>query len=290
MEDWQNPKPVLTIMDLLATKKLPDSVIQPRRNFPGPSHRRIVVGGGNPYQNGATVGNILTSFSANNFHISPQFTASASESEDPADSIPIFSHHYTQPTGSSLPNIPIQRHPIQHMSFDEVCSDNTVTLNPRRLNFIPSSSWPNESMSFGMIVSTFFRKRNSTHCKFPFKLFNALQITERYPEFIPHVGVQWATDTIIKVDREPFARLIGVKTIEGSLFHQQGNFPSHGFVELPFKESDQLSRSLHFGPADLSVVRYVTHIAGKFIRGCTEEDLDQCRWSNTPSPFYVSNQ
>ena len=280
-------KPALTIMDLLANCSVPTPEVQPPPGFKPPGHHRIIIPNNPMFSSNIAMGSGFTSFSAHDFKILPQqLDQSPSESED--NNISLFSVECTQPMGRSLPTFNLH-HPIQQMSFEEVCSDNTISLNPKRLNFIPVSSWTNESMTFGMLVATFFRKRNSTHCKFPFKLYNDLKITEVYPEFIPHIGVQWVTDTIIKVDREPFARLIGVKTVEGGLFHQQGNFPSHGFVELPFKESDQLSRSLQFGPADLSIVRYVTHVAGKFIKGCTEDDLDQCRWSNTPSPLFVSS-
>lgn len=128
-------------------------------------------------------------------------------------------------------------------------------------------------------MATFFRKRNSMHCKFPFKLFNALKLTQNCPEFLPHVGVEWVTDSVFRVHRAAFARLLGVKTIEGGLFHQQGNFPSHGFVELPFDVSDCISREAGLGPADLSQVRFMRHSAGLFVRQSTERDLESCKWN-----------
>ncbi|OHT13639.1 hypothetical protein TRFO_16197 [Tritrichomonas foetus] len=176
---------------------------------------------------------------------------------------------------------------IENMTFEEICNDPAITINPRQMEFIPETAWNDDEISFGALVNTFFRKRNSTYCKFPFKLYNALKLAEHMPQYIPHVGVQWVNDKVIKVDREPFARLIGVKTVEGGLFHQQGNFPSHGFIELTYVESDRLSRAMNFGPADLSVVRFVTHVLGKFVRDCREEDLDTCRWTN-PGPQLTS--
>ena len=171
------------------------------------------------------------------------------------------------------------RKPINQMSFEEVCMDPSIVLNPRQLGFIPSSSWSTESMTFGMLVTTFFRRRNSMHCKFPYKLFNALRLSELFPEFIEHLGIQWVTDVVFWVHRRNFARLLGVKTVEGGLFHQQGNFPSHGFVELPFAESDAMSRAHGLGPCDLSVVRFVQHSQGIFTRYSTEESLEKCKWS-----------
>jgi hypothetical protein len=73
--------------------------------------------------------------------------------------------------------------------------------------------------------------------RFLHKLFNALKISEVRPSLYPFVGVQWVTDTILKVDKARFARLLGTKCIDGALFHQQGNFPSHGFAELRIEEA-----------------------------------------------------
>ena len=187
--------------------------------------------------------------------------------------------------GTSLPRFQICK-PIEERSFDDVINDNLVTINPFELGFIPKAMWENDYTSFGSVVASFFRKRNSSQTKFTYKLCNALKLSESKPEFIPHVGIEWATDTIIRVHREAFARLLGVKTVEGSLFHQQGNFPSHGFTELSFRESDNLSRALGWGPADLSVVRFVTHATGKFTRSSIERDLKQCKWSRATSIIF----
>ena len=173
------------------------------------------------------------------------------------------------------------RRPIGQLTFDEVCADPTIMVNPRRLGFIPSCAWSTENVSFGILVTTFFRKRNSMHSKFPYKLYNALKLSEMCPEFTEHLGIQWVTDIVFRVHRNNFARLIGVKTVEGGLFHQQGNFPSHGFIELPFEESDALSREYGFGPCSLSVVRFVQHANGIFTRFSTEASLEQCKWSGS---------
>ena len=177
----------------------------------------------------------------------------------------------------SLPRFNLHKG-ISELSFDEVCSDPTVTIPPKRLGFIPSSSWASDSIGFGLLVASFFRRRNSTNSKFPYKLYNALRITELFPEFMPHIGIKWISNDIIWVDREPFARLIGVKTVEGGLFHQQGNFPSHGFMELSFEDSEAVSRQYGLGKIDLSLMRLVRHINGFFTKKCKEEDIEMCRW------------
>lgn len=167
---------------------------------------------------------------------------------------------------------------IVKRKFDELCSDPNVSLNPQALNLIPTSLWKPENVTFGYLVSFHFRKRNSSNSKFPIKLYNALRITEQCPDFFPHIGVKWVTDDVIWVNRETFACLIGVKTVEGGLFHQQGNFPSHGFVELSFEESQMLAHTLNLGRIDLSVMRLVRHKNGIFRRGCTELDIFHCQW------------
>lgn len=170
------------------------------------------------------------------------------------------------------------RPPLKSMTFDELCSDPTVRVRPKQMGFIPHTAWTDEPISFGLLVTSFFRRRNSVHSKFPYKLLNALRLCEKCPDFIPHVGVQWITDSIFRVERNVFAKLLGVKTVEGGLFHQQGNFPSHGFMEFPYKESNELSIKYGYGPVDLSVHRFLEHSSKDFNRYSTEQDILQCKW------------
>lgn len=218
------------------------------------------------------------SMSSADFRLNQDFSTRPVDEEDESP-ISLASTSMKKKIYGSLPRFNIRRS-IETMSFEDLCSDPTITINPHHLQFIPSTSWSNDSISFGLLLATFFRKRNSSNCTFPYKLYNALRLATCCPEFIPHTGIQWVTDNIIRVDRVIFARLIGVKTIEGSLFHQQGNFPSHGFEELSFQESNELSHNLGFGPADLSVVRFVRHEKGGFTRNSNEADLEKLKWVN----------
>ena len=170
------------------------------------------------------------------------------------------------------------RAPLSERLFEDVCSDPACLISPRQFGFIPSSTWSSDSITFGTLVATFFRRRNSATSKFPYKLYNALRITEFIPDYFPHVGVKWVTDNIIWVNRESFARLLGVRTVEGGLFHQQGNFPSHGFEELSFEESERLAQQLGLGRIDLSVMRLIRHTTGLFKRDSKEADLERCKW------------
>ncbi|OHS93286.1 hypothetical protein TRFO_11901 [Tritrichomonas foetus] len=168
---------------------------------------------------------------------------------------------------------------MNSFDFERVATNPMVTINPKKLQFIPADVWQNENISFGVLVATFFRKRNSMHCKFSNKLYNALKISSFFPDFIPIVGIEWVTDSVFRVHRAAFARLLGVRAIEGGLFHQQGNFPSHGFYELSFTESDELSKMYGYGPVDLSQYRFITHSTGLFRRSSTEIDLEKCKWN-----------
>lgn len=183
----------------------------------------------------------------------------------------------TKQYSESMPMFNIQQ-PISQRSFESLLNDPSLTFTPNQMGLIPSSTWSSEVVTFGAMVQNFFRRRNSSSSKFPYKLYNALRIVELYPEYFQHIGVRWVDDNIIWVNREPFAKLIGVKTIEGGLFHQQGNFPSHGFVELSFEESETVAAHHNLGHVDLSHMRMVRHSAGIFKRGCTEADLERCKW------------
>lgn len=183
---------------------------------------------------------------------------------------------------NSSPIFSIKVKPVHLMTFDELCENPNIVINPKRIGFIPSFLWPNENITFGYLVSTFFRKRNMASSKFPHKLYNALKIAECYPDFVKHVGIQWATNDIFRVDRAAFARLLGVRSIEGSLFHQQGNFPSHGFEELDYPESEKLSIDHGFGHVDLSTHRFLRSCNGNFNRYSDEKDINDLKWSPKP--------
>ena len=166
-------------------------------------------------------------------------------------------------------------------SFTKLCKDPSIKFNPAKLGFIPSKNWNDEELTFGDIVSQFFQKKNNANSRFSHKLYNALKITDSDHFYYIFLGVEWVTDKILKVDKRQFARLLGIRTIDGSFFHQQGNFPSHGFVELtPSQAQTQLDPKDLEG-VDYDNVRLLTHQEGIFIRGCTEDVLESCRWVST---------
>ena len=166
--------------------------------------------------------------------------------------------------------------------FYAVCADPSLIFNPARLGFIPPNLWEDRNMTFGECVSEFFQRKNNANSRFSHKLFNALRLSEFNPIFTPFVGVKWINENILRVDKRAFARLLGIKSIDGSLFHQQGNFPSHGFFEIGAGDvSRYCPPGLDLTGVDFENVRLLIHTANLFKRGCTEADIEHCRWAST---------
>lgn len=158
-------------------------------------------------------------------------------------------------------------------TFEQALVDSRLKWKPLELGFIPSNFWRDEDKTFGQMYLEFFRRKNNSNCRFPHKLYNALLLTELFSGFERIVGVEWVNDHIIKVDRCGFAKLLGIRSIDGSLFHQQGNFPTHGFVEV----DPAMTKSL-FPNFDFQRYRLIEHKGGVFVKGCTELDINQCKW------------
>ena len=170
----------------------------------------------------------------------------------------------------------------EDVQFFTLCRDASIKLNPHALHFIPAAFWADTEFSFGDLVYDFFQRKNNNNSRFPYKLFNALSISHNCPSLSPFMGVKWVSNSILQVDKREFARLLGIKSIDGSLFHQQGNFPSHGFLEL--KASDF---PLYDIPpeiveiVDFDNIRLLVHSAGIFVKNCTEDSIERCRWIST---------
>ncbi|KAH0793179.1 hypothetical protein GPJ56_002888 [Histomonas meleagridis] len=162
--------------------------------------------------------------------------------------------------------------------FKSICQDPDVKFNPHALGFIPHTYWPDKQFTFGELVTDFFQRKNNSNARFYHKLYNALKIIEDDPFYIEFVGIEWVNEKVLKVDKNIFARLLGIKTIDGSLFHQQGNFPSHGFVELGSKDCLQYVTESDLEGVDFDKVRLLVHQNGVFTKGCTESSIEQCKW------------
>jgi hypothetical protein len=161
--------------------------------------------------------------------------------------------------------------------FVSACGDRSLTFEPNDLGFVPVP-WPSRKRTFGDLVTNFFTRKSSASSRFLHKLVNALKIVDEDSAHYDLVGVAWVTDTILKVDKVRFARLLGIKTIDGSLFHKQGNFPSHGFVEICPADARKMLSPQELEGVDFDIVRLITHEAGEFSRGNTPDVEDKCRW------------
>jgi hypothetical protein len=173
---------------------------------------------------------------------------------------------WTSPTNSAMRSDQL---------FAEMCRNPNTILNPAALCFIPVIFWPNRDFAFGDLVYDFFQRKNSVNCRFLHKLYNALRISTISPTWAELVGVQWQAPFVIRVNKGQFARLLGIQTIDGGLFHQQGNFRTHGFAELNREQVLTYVPNLDLSQVDFDDVRLLVHEQGIFVKNCTERQLQE---------------
>lgn len=154
--------------------------------------------------------------------------------------------------------------------YENALHSKNITFNPKVLGFLPTSYWASGDITFGELVSSFFQRKNTSNCRFPHKLFDALSIVESNPQMFNLFGVKWLNDTIFEVDKFIFGRLLGLNSIDGGLFHGQGNFPSHGFVEV-FDQIEGIN-------IDHDRYRIIKHKDGLFTRNSKEDSITNCKW------------
>jgi hypothetical protein len=164
--------------------------------------------------------------------------------------------------------------------FLRLVLDPAITFNPARLGFIPKSVWTDgKDVKFGDLVTDFFQRKNNANTRFSHKLYNALRITKSDPFYFDFIGVDWISDIVLRVDKRLFAQLLGIKTVDGSLFHRQGNFPSHGFVELTAAEAADLLSPAALQGVDFDIIRLLVHEERVFVRDATLQAIENCRWT-----------
>jgi hypothetical protein len=174
--------------------------------------------------------------------------------------------------------------PSSNAAYESALSDPSLTVSPQTLELLPSNYWLNLDNTFGDLVTKFFQRKNNANSRFPHKLFNALKLVEIFPNYYPLIGAQWVTDHIFKIDKFIFGRLLGITSIDGGLFHRQGNFPSHGFAELSAAEFDNLRGIVDISDVDQDRVRLLFHRGNSFNKSSTEESLLQCKWITESEP------
>jgi hypothetical protein len=162
--------------------------------------------------------------------------------------------------------------------FIKLCSDSTLIIEAHANGFIPNKFWDkNAKQTFGWCLLNFFQKKNNTNTRFLYKLYNALLIDTLYPQLSPYIGVSWLNKRVIKVNKHLFGRFIGIKTVDNSLFHQQGNFPSHKFVEISSCEAKSMCPDVNLDGVDFDNIRILYHSQGVFVKGCTEAQITNCK-------------
>jgi hypothetical protein len=174
--------------------------------------------------------------------------------------------------------------PTSNFAYQTAVADPLMVFAPQTLGFLPSNYWVAAEASFGDLVVKFFQRKNNANCRFPHKLFNALALVGHDPAMYNLIGVQWVTDKIFKVDKMIFGRLLGISSIDGSLFHQQGNFPSHGFGEVTRPEIEQLRMSYDLSDVDQDRVRLCYHKGGIFSKSSNENAVTRCKWITDNQP------
>jgi hypothetical protein len=162
--------------------------------------------------------------------------------------------------------------------YEVALTNHSLVFSPQGLGFLPSNYWLDVDETFGELLSKFFQRKNNANCRFPHKLYNALALVEHDPEMFRFVGVQWVTDRVFKVDKLIFGRMLGISAIDGSLFHQQGNFPSHGFAEVMGEKLARLKAEHPLADVDQERVRLFFHKGNVFTRGTCEDVVMKCKW------------
>lgn len=186
-------------------------------------------------------------------------------------------YHFTP--GQNSRNCYMPNATLEDNQFIQICNDKNRNINPHQLGFIPHSFWPDQTYQFGVIVRDFFHRKNHPSGRFSHKLYNALKLTESDSSYFKFTGVEWKSKEVLHVDKNRFARLLGIKSVDGSLFHQQGNFPSFGFVELSMEEIKKQFGDDMIKNSDIEVDRYLIHSPGVFVSNCSEQDIaDDIKW------------
>jgi hypothetical protein len=165
-----------------------------------------------------------------------------------------------------------------NLAFQAAITNPSLVFSPQELQFLPSNYWLTVDANFGDLVTKFFRRKNNANCRFSHKLFNALALVDHNPSLFHLIGVRWVTDRIFVVDKFIFGRLLGINSIDGGLFHRQGNFPSHGFAELAGPELEQVRQRFGLTDVDQDRVRLLYHRENMFSKTADEDSVSRCKW------------
>lgn len=157
-------------------------------------------------------------------------------------------------------------------------------IDPIALQFIPKAAWSSwKPTSVQGLHETYFSRKNSVSRRFEHKLWNCLRITSVFPNLTKTIGVCWVDNKIIKVYKYPFAKFLAITCVDGGLFHKQGNFTRHGFIDLSEQEATRQLSPEQLADVDYRDVHLIMHSQNGFTADATEESISSCRWVD-PSP------
>jgi hypothetical protein len=196
-----------------------------------------------------------------------------------------------RPSGASLPAMSISDQPfqpndllvLQHLLSETEPLTTLYTsdvIDPVALHFLPENGWCQQTVSLQALRDDYFGRKNNVNRRFEYKLWNALHLTTVFPNMTKLVGVLWVTDSIVKVYKQAFAKLLNIAAIDGGLFHKQGNFARHGFVAVTDTEAREKVPPEHLLDVDFRDVVLITHTRGLFTLMSCEASIGSCRWDN----------
>jgi hypothetical protein len=196
-----------------------------------------------------------------------------------------------KPSGKALPAMPISDQPfqandllvLQHLLSETEPLTTLYTsdvIDPVALHFLPENGWSRQIVSLHSLHDDYFGRKNNVNRRFEYKLWNALRLTTVFPNMTKLVGVVWVTESIIKVYKQTFAKLLNIAAIDGGLFHKQGNFTRHGFVILTHEEARERVPPEHVVDVDFRDVLLITHGRALFTALAGEASISSCRWEN----------
>lgn len=170
------------------------------------------------------------------------------------------------------------------------CKDDLVDV--KMMGLVPSQFWDKYQSSMiplQTIIEEFFYRRTSNTTKFIFKLYNALRITTYYPEYKDIIGVYWISEEIFVVLRHEFAVLNNIKIEKGALFHQHGNFTTHGFEQISTSEIASKFGKEFVTEFNIKNTVFCQHKFKAFTkRTIGEQILEECPYRNDHKKTYKS--
>jgi hypothetical protein len=100
--------------------------------------------------------------------------------------------------------------------FEAFSADDGFTFNPYELDLMPMRYWKDQLYNFGDLARNFFRNKNSMNARFANQLYNALQVSDFNSAYAELIGVKWMNESVFRIDKIIFGKLLDVKATEGS--------------------------------------------------------------------------